>query len=280
MPDTMLSSRNAVADGRPLVIESDGLSKSFGDHRAVDRVDLAVREREIFGLIGPNGAGKSTLIKMLTTLLPPTAGDARVAGYDIRRSPQAVRRRIGYVPQLLSADGALTGYENLLLSARLYLIPRRERRDRIREALEMTELAGAADRLAQHYSGGMLRRLEIAQSTLHRPAVLIMDEPTTGLDPVARNAVWNHVRDLRARHGTTILLTTHVMEEADALCDRIGILHRGRLERVGTPAELKAAIGAAATLDDVFAAVAGGDTDVEGSFREVRQARRSEAAHG
>ena len=269
-----------MAAVRAVVIETRGLSKSFNGHAAVDHVDLSVNEREIFGLIGPNGAGKSTLIKMLTTLLPLTSGEASVAGYDIRRAPQSVRRHIGYVPQLLSADGALTGYENLLLSARLYLIPRAQRPARIEEALAMTDLTGSANRLAQHYSGGMLRRLEIAQSTLHRPAILIMDEPTTGLDPLARNAVWNHVRDLRARYGTTILLTTHVMDEADTLCDRIGILHRGRLERVGTPAELKAAVGPHATLDDVFAEVAGGDVDVGGDFRDVRQARRSEAAHG
>jgi ABC-2 type transport system ATP-binding protein len=263
-----------------LLIETNGLTKTFDGRTVVDHVDLLVRGREIFGLIGPNGAGKSTLIKMLTTLLPPTSGDAKIAGYDIRREPRAVRRHIGYVPQLLSADGALTGYENLLLSARLYLIPRAEREQRIREALEMTELTSAANRPAQHYSGGMLRRLEIAQSTLHRPAVLIMDEPTVGLDPVARNAVWDHVRDLRERYGTTILLTTHVMEEADALCDRVGILHQGHLERIGTPAELKAAVGPDATLDDVFVQVAGRDIDNGGEFSDVRQTRRSAAAHG
>ena len=217
---------------------------------------------------------KSTLIKMLTTLLPPTSGEAQVAGGDIRRNARLIRSRIGYVPQLLSADGALTGYENLLLSARLYLIPRAERAARIKTALDMTELTLSADRLAQHYSGGMLRRLEIAQSTMHRPSLLIMDEPTVGLDPVARNAIWKHVRDLRDRFGTTILITTHVMEEVDALCDRVGILHHGRLEKVGTPAELKAQIGPDATLDDVFAAIAGSDVDVEGNYGDVRQERR------
>jgi len=274
------SGSDGVAPYRPLLIETRRLSRAFDGRVVVDRVDLQVRDREIFGLIGPNGAGKSTLIKMLTTLLPPTSGEAWVAGCDIRREPKKVRAHIGYVPQLLSADGALTGYENLLLSARLYLIPRAERAARIREALEMTELTGAADRLAQHYSGGMLRRLEIAQSTLHRPAVLIMDEPTVGLDPVARNTVWNHVHHLRERYGTTILLTTHVMEEADAICDRVGILHLGRLEKVGTPAELKAEIGPAATLGDVFAQVAGGDRKTGGDLRDVRLARRSSAEHG
>ncbi|MBI1218825.1 MAG: ATP-binding cassette domain-containing protein [Rhodobacteraceae bacterium] len=263
-----------------LLIETMGLSRDFDTRTVVDAVTLQVRAGEVFGLIGPNGAGKSTLIKMLTTLLPPSRGTARVAGADVRTDPRAVRRHIGYVPQLLSADGALTGYENLLLSARLYLIPRAERAQRIRDALELTELTEAANRPAQHYSGGMLRRLEIAQSMLHRPEVLIMDEPTVGLDPVARHAVWTHVQDLRDRFGTTILITTHAMEEAEALCDRIGILHLGRLEQVGTPAELKAAVGPGATLDDVFAAIAGHDVDLGGDFRDVRRTRRSLAQHG
>ena len=261
-------------------VETRGLSKSFDARVVVDHVDLQVREREIFGLIGPNGAGKSTLIKMLTTLLPPTSGTGRVAGYDLTREPKAVRAHIGYVPQLLSADGALTGYENLLLSARLYLIPREERAQRIQDALKLTGLDASADRLAQQYSGGMLRRLEIAQSTLHRPAVLIMDEPTVGLDPVARDIVWDHIRELRDRYGTTILITTHMMEEAGALCDRLGILHKGRLEKVGTPAELMAEIGPRATLDDVFARVVGSDAETGGDSRNVSQERRSSAAHG
>lgn len=262
------------------IIKTKGLTKAFGDHRVVDRVDLEVRPKEIFGLIGPNGAGKSTLIKMLTTLLPSTSGDASIAGFDLRNEARSVRASIGYVPQLLSADGALTGYENLLLSARLYLIPRRDRNTRIREALEMSGLGDAADRLAQHYSGGMLRRLEITQSTLHRPSLLIMDEPTVGLDPMAREAIWNHIHDLRARFGTTILISTHVMEEVEALCDRVGILHRGKLEKVGTPVELKAEIGPEATLDDVFARIAGEDLADAGNYGDVRLARRSASAHG
>ncbi|MCP8937503.1 ATP-binding cassette domain-containing protein [Alsobacter sp. SYSU M60028] len=262
------------------MIETEGLSRRFGEHLAVDDVSLVVRSGEIFGLIGPNGAGKSTLIKMLTTLLPPTAGVARVAGFDVVRQASLVRRHIGYVPQLLSADGALTGYENLLLSARLYLIPRAERESHIAEALERTGLTEAAHRLAQTYSGGMLRRLEIAQSTLHRPELLIMDEPTVGLDPVARTGVWEHVRKLRESFGTTILLTTHLMEEVDALCDRLGVLHRGRLEEVGTPEELKAEIGPEATLDDVFARVAGGDIETIGRYADTRATRRSAIEHG
>lgn len=276
MPDT---TRGAPAS-RPPIVEVRALTKSFGNHTAVDHVDLRVVEREIFGLIGPNGAGKSTMLKMLATLLPPTSGEATIAGCDLKKDPRGVRARLGYVPQLLSADGSLTGYENLLLSARLYLIPRDERARRIRDALEMFGLTAAANQLAQHYSGGMLRRLEIAQSMIHRPPVLIMDEPTVGLDPVARDVVWRHVRDLRDRYGTTIVLTTHVMEEVDALCDRIGILHRGRLEKSGSPAELKAAIGPNASLDDVFAAIAGGDIESSGNLSEVRYERRSSADHG
>ncbi len=235
---------------------------------------------EIFGLIGPNGAGKSTLVKMLATLLPPTSGTALVAGFDIRREPAQVRRKIGYVPQLLSADGTLTGYENLLLSARLYLLPRRERQARIAAALEMMDLTDAADRQVQAYSGGMIRRLEIAQSMIHEPAVMFMDEPTVGLDPVAKHAVWEHVKELRNRLGTTILITTHMMEEADALCDRIGILHAARLETLGTPQELKDRLGPDATLDDVFAHITGAEIDEGGSYRDVRQTRRDIRAHG
>jgi ABC-2 type transport system ATP-binding protein len=261
------------------MIRTKGLTKSFDGRVVVNKIGLDVRPREIFGLIGPNGAGKSTLIKMLTTLLPPTSGEACVAGCDLRHEARLIRARIGYVPQLLSADGSLTGRENLLLSARLYLIPLAERARRIAEALEMTGLSESADRLAQHYSGGMLRRLEIAQSTLHRPVLLIMDEPTVGLDPVARNAIWDHVRDLRTRFGTTILITTHVMEEVEALCDRVGILHLGCLEKVGTPAELKAEIGPGATLDDVFVSIAGSSIEIGDEYGNARRARRSTIAH-
>ena len=179
-----------------------------------------------------------------------------------------------------AADGALTAYENLLLSARLYLIPRRERDARIHKALETMGLTDASQRLVQTFSGGMIRRLEIAQSMLHDPAVLFMDEPTVGLDPVARHSVWDHVRDLRDRFGTTMLMTTHLMDEADALCDRIGVLHAGKLEEVGTPVELKALVGPQATLDDVFAAITGAEIAGEGSYRNVREGRSAESAHG
>ncbi len=261
------------------VVETFALTCRFGNLTAVDALSLRVRRAEIFGLIGPNGAGKSTLIKMLTTMLPPTSGRATVAGFDLESQAADVRRRIGYVPQLLSADGELTGYENLLLSARLYLIPRAEREQRIAEALAMMGLGADRDRLVRHYSGGMIRRLEIAQSTLHRPAIVFMDEPTEGLDPVGRHAVWTHIRDLRGRLGAAIIVTTHYMEEADLLCDRIALIDHGRIRAVGTPAGLKAEVGKNATLDDVFARLTGAD-DEGGDYRDVRQTRRAAREHG
>jgi ABC-2 type transport system ATP-binding protein len=178
---------------RTSTLETQALTRRFGDFTAVDDVTIAVEAGEVFGLLGANGAGKTVTLKMLTTLLPPTSGNAWVAGHDIRHHAGEVRRVIGYVPQLISADGALTGYENLLIFAKLYDIPRRERASRIRDALVFMDLATMADKFVRNYSGGMIRRLEIAQSMLHRPRVLFLDEPTVGLDPVARGAVWEHV---------------------------------------------------------------------------------------
>ena len=269
---------NATGSGPPAVVETVELTRRFGDFTAVDAVSLRVHAAEIFGLIGPNGAGKSTLIKMLTTLLPSSSGHAVVAGFDIARHPAEVRRRIGYVPQLLSADGELTGYENLLLSARLYLLPPAERETRITEALAMMGLSEFRGRLVRNYSGGMIRRLEIAQSTLHRPAIIFMDEPTEGLDPVGRRAVWSHIRDLRGRLGAAIIVTTHYMDEADELCDRVALIDRGRIREVGTPAALKDEIGPGATLDDVFAKLTGATIE-GGDYRDVRQSRRAAREH-
>ena len=256
------------------VIATTALTRRYDELVAVDTLDLEVRRGLIFGLLGPNGAGKTTTIKMLTTLLPPTSGAALVAGFEVTARPREVRRRIGYVPQLVSADGGLTAWENLVLSARLYRIPRAERRERIGAALEFMGLAGAADQLVRTYSGGMIRRLELAQAMLHRPAVLFLDEPTIGLDPLARRTVWDRLEDLRGQWGTTVLITTHDMEEADALCDELALMHQGRLAARGTPAELKARIGPDATLDDVFAQVAGGTIEAGGSYRDVSRARR------
>jgi ABC-2 type transport system ATP-binding protein len=180
---------------------------------------------------------------------------------------------IGYVPQALSVDGSLTGYENLLIFAKLYDIPRKEREARLRGALAFMGLSDAADKLVREYSGGMIRRLEIAQSTLHRPPVLFLDEPTVGLDPLARKAVWDHVELLRKDYGTTIMLTTHYMEEADSLCGRVAIMHLGKVVIVGTPAELKESI-CGGTLDDVFVHYAGGALESGGTYRETASERR------
>lgn len=239
------------------VVEARALTRVFGKMTAVDHVSFEVAAGERIALIGPNGAGKSTLMKMLTTMLPPSEGTASVAGYDVVRAPQQVRAHIGYVPQLLSADGDLSGYENVLLSARLYLIPRAERARRIAEALAMMDLTEAKDRLVRTFSGGMARRLEIAQSMLHRPPVLFMDEPTVGLDPNGRRTVWDHVQKLRRDIGSAIVFSTHYMDEADAEADRIALIHAGKLVALGSPAELKARNGATASLDEVFQRLTG-----------------------
>ncbi|HEY2290339.1 MAG TPA: ATP-binding cassette domain-containing protein [Thermoanaerobaculia bacterium] len=265
------------------ILETQGLTRRFGDLTAVDGLTLAVEAGEAFGLLGPNGAGKTTAIRMLTTLLPPTSGSARVAGLDVRREASAVRRVIGYVPQALSVDGSLTAYENLLIFAKLYDLPRAERPGRIAGALALVGLSEFAGKLVREFSGGMIRRLEIAQSTLHRPPLLFLDEPTVGLDPLARTAVWEHVERLRGEQGTTVFLTTHSMEEADSLCSRLAILHRGKLAAIGTPAELKASLGrpagTAVTLDDVFLHYAGDPLGAPlpegGSFRETARGRRT-----
>jgi ABC-2 type transport system ATP-binding protein len=256
-------------------VETVRLTRRFGSLTAVDDLSLAVPAGTIFGLLGPNGAGKSTTIKMLTTLLGPTSGSARVLGFDVAGRPVEVRRRIGYVPQLLSADGSLTGYENLLIFAKLYGIGRAERAGRIADALDFMGLTAAADTLVRRYSGGMIRRLEIAQSMLHRPAVLFLDEPTVGLDPVARHAVRAHLRDLRRQFAATIVMTTHDMEEADQLCETVAIMHRGRAVALGSPAQLKAALGSGATLDDVFVHHAGAAFGEGGRYRDVARDRRT-----
>jgi ABC-2 type transport system ATP-binding protein len=236
---------------------------------------ISIEPGEIFGLVGPNGAGKTTVIKMLTTLLPPTAGNAVIDGHNIAHEASKVRRVIGYVPQLLSADGGLTGYENLLIFSKLYDIPRRERKQRISDVLNFMGLSEFSNKLVRTYSGGMIRRLEIAQAMLHRPKVLFLDEPTVGLDPVARKAVWQHIQQLRADYGTTLFLTTHYMDEADQLCGRIAIMHLGKVAAIGSPSELKASVGEGATLDDVFAYYSGAEVDTVGGYRETSRVRRT-----
>lgn len=263
------------------IVETDALTRKYGELTAVDHLSISIDAGEIFGLLGPNGAGKSTLIKMLTTLLPPTSGSANINGHDVVREAGCVRRIIGYVPQLLSADGSLTGYENMLVFAELYSIPRSERESRINQALEFTGLADAADRLVREYSGGMIRRLEIGQSTLHRPSVLFLDEPTIGLDPLARAAVWEHIRELRDRYGIAMILTTHLMDEADSLSDRVAIMNAGKTVVTGVPADLKASLHKKnATLDDVFVHYAGGRLETAGGYREAARTRRDVRRRG
>ncbi len=258
------------------ILQTEGLTRSFNSLVAVNGLSISVAEGEVFGLLGPNGAGKTTTIKMLITLLPPSSGRARVAGLDIVSQAPAVRRVIGYVPQMLSADGTLTGFENLNIFAKLYELPRRERRQRVEAALSFMGLEDSARKLVRQYSGGMIRRLEIAQSLLHHPRVLFLDEPTIGLDPAARRAVWEHIEQLRREFGITVVLTTHQMEEADQLCQRVAIMHQGRLVALGSPRELKASIGRKkATLEDVFIRYTGSALESGGTYRETRRTRRS-----
>lgn len=258
------------------VLKTESLTRDFGPLRAVDHLTLAVQQGEIFGVLGPNGAGKTTTMKMLTTLLPPTSGTAFVAGLNIVRDAAKVRGAIGYVPQLVSADGTLTGRENLILSAKLYDVPRKERAARVEAVLRAMGLVDAANRMVRQYSGGMIRRLEIAQAMLHRPSVLFLDEPTVGLDPVARQAVWDYLKTLIPHHPTTVVLTTHSMEEADSLCDRLAILSHGKVAALGMPQELKSSIGVAwAMLTDVFRHYTGADLETGGDFHEISKRRRT-----
>ncbi|MBZ5635875.1 MAG: ATP-binding cassette domain-containing protein [Acidobacteriia bacterium] len=257
------------------IIATTKLTRRFDGLVAVDDLTFSIDAGTIFGLLGPNGAGKSTLIKMLTTLLPPASGTAIVAGFDILSQPKEVRRHIGYVSQMLSADGELTGYENLLISAKLYGLSRSDRVERISQALEFMQLQEARNKLVKQYSGGMIRRLEIAQSMLHRPPVLFLDEPTVGLDPAAKHSVWQRILDLKKELGTSVLMTTHDMEEADHLCDAIAFMHQGKLLATGSPAELKTALGPGANLDDVFIHYAGTSIVEGGTLRDVAQTRHT-----
>ncbi|WP_197278653.1 ATP-binding cassette domain-containing protein [Pseudanabaena sp. 'Roaring Creek'] len=272
---------NQEHQDRDVMIETRSLTRDFGQRRVVDSINLQVKAGEIFGLLGPNGAGKSTTIKMLTTLLPPSSGSATIAGLDIIHQPSEIRRAIGYVPQSLSADGSLTAYENLLIFSKLYDIPHKYRASRINDVLEFMGLTEAAHRLVRQYSGGMIRRLEVAQSMLHQPQVLFLDEPTVGLDPLARSYVWALVQQLRENYGTTIILTTHFLEEADSLCDRVAIMQVGKVVVTGVPSELKANLDRKldrerATLDDVFIHYTGNQmTTGGGSYRETSRNRRT-----
>jgi ABC-2 type transport system ATP-binding protein len=221
----------------------ENLVKIYPKVRAVDGISFAIPEGEIFGLLGPNGAGKTTTIRILLTLIKPTAGSIRVFGLDALTDPDAVRQMAGYVPQDVSVDGEISAYENVLIYSKLYGMPGNERKQRIKEVLEYMDLQGRANSLVNTFSGGMMRRLEVAQALVNRPRVLFLDEPSIGLDPNARNAIWELVKKLRDELSTTILLTTHDMVEADTLCGRIGIMDRGKLAVIGSPSQLKSAVG-------------------------------------
>jgi ABC-2 type transport system ATP-binding protein len=251
----------------------DGLVVRFGDVEAVRGVSFAVEAGESFGLLGPNGAGKTTTIRVLTTLLRPTEGRALVGGHDVVRDGLPIRQMLGYIPQAISIDGALTARENLEFYARVTDVPRRERNERIAHAVAVMRLETFLDRLGRTLSGGMLRRLEIATALLNRPQILFLDEPTVGLDPTARRLVWERLEELRDEAGTTLLITTHQMEEAERQCDRIAIMDHGMLAAQGTPAALRSEFGVQ-TLDDVFTAATGGKIEEGGSFRDARRSRR------
>lgn len=256
-------------------VEVIELEHRYGSYLAVDRISFGIDEGTTFGLIGPNGAGKSTTIKMLTTLLPATSGDAYINGFSIINQPSEVRQSIGYVPQQVSADGELTGYENLLISAKLYGLKSKYREQRIMEVMEYMNLTDFKDRTVNGYSGGMIRRLEIAQALIHDPIVLFLDEPTVGLDPSSRKMLWNHIKILNKKFKTTILMTTHDMDEADELCDMIALVHLGQIVVMDTPSNLKNAIGLNATLDDVFIFYTGNSLKESGDLNLVKQIRRT-----
>ncbi|HVV09924.1 ABC transporter ATP-binding protein [Amycolatopsis sp.] len=258
----------------PPAVRCTGLRQMFGETVAVDGLDLEITAGRIFGLLGPNGAGKTTAIRMITTLLPVKSGSVEVFGLDVTRRRMSVRRSIGYVPQQLSADGTLSGRENVALFARLFDVPRRTRAQQVDSALEAVGLLDEAERQASGYSGGMIRRLELAQALVSSPRLLILDEPTIGLDPIARASVWERIEQIRLETGMTVLVTTHYMDEAEQYCERIALMHRGRIRAEGSPAELEADLGAGSTLDDVFRAVTGDQLE-GGGIRDVRAARRT-----
>lgn len=243
----------AAADTHAHAIEVEKLTKQFGDLVAVDAVSFTVEDGEIFGLLGPNGAGKTTLIRMLTTLTPPTSGIGRVAGLDIVKQANEVRHVLGVIPQAFTSDPELTAEENMLIHAKLYGVPASQREALINRLLESVELQNFRTKLVRTFSGGMRRRLEIARGLVHSPKIMFLDEPTTGLDPVSRTNVWEMIRRLRDQEQLTLLLTTHYMDEADKLCDRIAIVDHGRLAALDSPTNLKDSVPGTDVVEAEFA---------------------------
>lgn len=257
-------------------VQTRAIARSFGDVKAVDGIDLDIPKGEIYGFLGPNGAGKTTLVRMLITLLMPTAGDATVAGYDLRSRPNDIRLRIGAALQDAALDPKQTGRETLRLQGRLYGLRRKEVDARLDELSSLIDIGDAVDRFVQTYSGGMKRRLDLAAALIHNPEILFLDEPTTGLDPISRARVWEEVRRVNTELGVTIFLTTQYLEEADALADRVGIINRGLLMAQGTPAELKRSLG-----NDVIIAQVDGDADAaRNALAELGGVARVDATGG
>jgi len=236
----------------PNAIEVEHIVKKFGDFTAVNDISFYVKEGEIFGLLGPNGAGKSTLIRMMTTLIPITAGKARVAGHDVEKDPNAARRCIGVIPQALTSDLDLTVEENLSIYSKLYDVPAKARQRSINELLELVDLSKWRNAQTKTLSGGMRRRLEIARGLVHHPKIFFLDEPTTGLDPVSRVAVWEMLTNIKNQRQLTVLITTHYMDEADRLCDRIAIVDHGKLVALDTPMALKASVPGSNVIEVQF----------------------------
>ena len=246
------TSANAPNGPRPPAIEVEHIVKRYGDFEAVKDISFSVAEGEIFGLLGPNGAGKSTLIRMMTTLIPLTAGRAIIAGHDVAKDADAVRRMIGVIPQALTSDPDLTVEENLSIYAKLYSVPKAEREKSIADVLEAVDLIKWRGAQVKTLSGGMRRRVEIARGLVHNPEIFFLDEPTTGLDPVSRIAVYEMLDNLRKTRHLTMLITTHYMDEADTLCDRIAIVDHGKLVALGTPIELKQSVPGANVVEVHF----------------------------
>ncbi len=263
------------------MITVTNLSKQFKKITAVNNISFSVNRGEIFAFVGPNGAGKTTTIKMLITLIAPTSGDAVIDGCSITADAAEVRRVIGYVPQMISVDGTLTAEENLMLMARLYDIGRKDRRQRIDEVLTFLDLTQESHALVKNFSGGMIRKLEVGQAILHRPPVLFLDEPTSGLDPVARRNVWQHLLELRKQVRTTIFFTTHYMEEAEEVADRVAVMHLGNIAAIGTVDELRRQTKKEnATLEDAFIYFTGTTMQEKGNLREIKRMRETERKLG
>ena len=254
-------------------VEVENIRKCFSDFCAVDNLSFTVSHGEVFGLLGPNGAGKSTLIRMLTTLVPPTSGTARIKGFDIIHAANQVRQSIGVIPQAMTSDMDLSAEENMSIFAKLYGIPRERRKQTIKDLLAAVDLSQWADKPVKMFSGGMRRRLEIARGLVHEPKIFFLDEPTTGLDPVSRVAVWDMLSRLKRERDLTILVTTHYMDEADKLCDRIAIIDHGKLVALDSPIKLKASIPGKNVLEVSFSEVPDGWTETLKGLADVAEVK-------